>query len=93
MTVDQFVDKIIIITHQSSYSKPAIKELVEIGIEEMKTAGVLESVIFSSKAIGFLASFCVDMDTPNSGAIKMSDYTKKKLTQLATIKKEVVENV
>ena len=94
LTIKDFVDKILIITRQTEYARPALTEYVSMGIDEMLTSGVAESVAYSQKSLGFLASYCVDMDNPNAGNIKMSEYTKKKLIQLATIRgQEEVENV
>lgn len=88
MTIEEFVDKVLILTKQNEYARPVIAEFVLMGIAELISSGVSEEVAYSQKSLGFLVSYCVDMDTPNAGNIKMSDYTKKKLIQLATISKK-----
>lgn len=93
MTVKDFVDKILIITRQTEYARSALTEYVNMGIDEMLTSGVAKSVAYSSKALGFLASYCVDMDSPNAGNIKMSEYTKKKLIQLTMLAHDKYEEI
>ena len=94
MTTEQLVEKVMIITKQTEYSRPHITEYIEMGIEEMLTAGVDYNVAHSKKALGFLCAYCTDMDNQNSGEIKLSQYTKDKLTQLtAVIHKEAGSDV
>lgn len=85
MTTEELVEKVLIINKQNSYAKSHIAELVEMGIQEMQTAGVPQGVIYSKKSIGFLCAFCTDMDNQNSGEIKLSNYTKTKLMQLSLV--------
>ena len=52
----------------------------------MRTAGISEEIAYSSKSISFILAYITDMDNPVPGTIKMSDFTKRKLIQLATIR-------
>lgn len=88
LQLSQIVNKVLDVTKQNEYSRAHVTALVESAIEEMKTSGVKDSVAFSTKSLGFICSYVTDLDTPNSGNIKLSDYTQKKLIQLATIKTE-----
>lgn len=93
MTINELTDKVITATRNTSFSKDIVSIHVKQGIYMLLDSGVSENVALSERAIGFLCSYLTDVDTADSGNIKLSHFTKTRLSQLTLVNdSEVLED-
>ena len=85
MTIDELTDKVIVATRNNAWAKDIVKIHVEQGIYLMVDSGVHETIANSERAVGFLCAYLTDVDTADSGNIKLSAFTKSKLAQLTML--------
>ena len=85
MTINELTEKVITATRNNAFAKDVVQIHVEQGVYLLIDSGVDERIALSERAIGFLCAYLTDVDTSDSGNIKLSSYTKAKLSQLTLL--------
>lgn len=85
MTLDEMVEKVIVLLQLTPYHKDIVSLYVEDGIFYLKGAGVNDEVIYSNRSLGVLTTYVNDNWNYNQGQSKISPSLKERVIQLSMI--------